>query len=539
MADNILDSIAKKIAYKIGVRDPRKVQERRFNNGVQVALLPGVTRGQQDEMIRQIAKNVVQKDLESKRYDAEFAENHGNDDIDLWKKYNNAKMWAKIGADRLEEKVHYMPEDFQDSWVYHAFDRPIDYGSSNYYSPRTDRVVLSEYEPSSFVHENGHRMDFDWSKDRGLNGDVSFMGRKKLGEVVNRENENRGLYSKLNARLKTRNGSENSREILGDIVRKDDGLIQYIPSEQAMQFESDNASLSGKFKFDELYAGHQDDYRENQKMSALASGMPEDVADVYATSVETLADAAEVMAQEGGAEWLAKTHPDTYAMIMQAAKDDPAIAGLANGKDYRFVIPYRIKEYEFPEYQSHKDDTYFRIPSKYGEGTEATSPEWASNVATKRGAGYFEYKDIDGKWQRQYDEDMRKAAQRMSHRPTFEEAYKYYVNLPDGTRRGFNDYEKVKAYQYLHPEVSSLYRYNDNIEDWEDVGGLILGDPIEHNKTTAKMLELAPNGWMAKDVAEQRRRDADHALFVKEKAKRLMNNRNMVKDAFKIINKVK
>lgn len=272
----------------------------------------------------------------------------------------------KSYAKDLERMVNNMPEELQDSWLISA-SRPktiyLDHDFEHFtkpsvYEPSTNHVRIRDNVQGDLVdavlHEVGHHADYNMSHKRPKDGKkvrMSAAAFNDLGSDIRDEllGEKTDSYMEYITGKEKFDGEDadifDPKQQLIDNV--DEYVYSTVPSESNPDLKqkigariTDWHSLNQRFPFE---IGHGNVYRTRKRHEGLENLagdsyiMPwqdrsrfdadrlEEVdrfVKQYPIAIEGPSNIYEILGYEGGAEWLRKNSPKTYAKMEKLAKED-------------------------------------------------------------------------------------------------------------------------------------------------------------------------------------------------------------------------
>jgi hypothetical protein len=430
-----------------------------------IALIPGLTALEQDALVKDIAEGLVKKVDKSSRSIHDYIEDR------------------KI-ADRVEKYIQRMPEPLRDSWLLSASDvngSPSvipgleKSGVAGFYSPDSRKVVLKESsfrdEPLSAIHEYAHKMNHDlnlehpYYYERGFDLNTAEVPDRMVGIDLGDKILKDMPIMIEGRRLSTVN--PNTVPNLHDAFYKA-GLLKPTPiakigdkdarehtkAVQALTNDIMNlrpGSVSSQQNM--LWpAGHDLDYRDNHAKYArnnaeklLDRGLTrdyttpdglrlgieymekDDIARNAALSAEGAAEIAEVLATEGGEDYIKSKFPTPYEAMMDEYRSDPRRVTPKEN-----LRPWRMYSHESPEnvyklrgeavaYDPNEVRHVLRVPTAYGEyvysddySGSLKNMNGAFDNALRRSRNFVEYRDLDGKWRRYYPDELKSLTHKLT-----------------------------------------------------------------------------------------------------------------------------
>ena len=130
-------------------------------------------------------------------------------------------------------------------------------------------------------------------------------------------------------------------------------------------------------------------------------------------STEGAAEIADVLATEGGRDYIKTKFPRTYETMMDAYRTDPRRV-VPKEK----LIPWQMYSHESPDnvykyrgepipYNKEEVRRYTRVPDPYGGWYYGDDYLDVRKNALRQKKNYVEYRDLDGNWKRYYPEELK------------------------------------------------------------------------------------------------------------------------------------
>ena len=438
-----------------------------------IALIPGLTALEQDALVKDIAEGLVKRNLVSKYEDPERPENLFSavsqrkvaDQIEdyihrLPEPMQDSWILSALG-DR--DPVFYNEEEK----ARHGVSKSV----AGFYDPKVNTVFIDENrflsDPSIIIHENAHKMNHDINREHPYYKDVwegivpDRMVGINLGKTLSKEMPNsfmtpkgamdrQELVDELSRISKSgENGDRDAFTFYGKTLAESG--MKYTPFDSKDYLDSkkrekrwDFAEKRGKviddfFNLDPgMYGrshendlrghvtdGHPREYQKkhlknawNQERALYDAALVDrdfkyDVAPYAALSTESAAELAELLATEGGEEYVKQKHPVTYETMMNEYRNDPR-----KSKPKEELRPWRLYSHESGDnvykvrgepaaYDPNAERRFLRVPTAYGEYVYSDDYFDGRKDAVRRGKDYVEYRDLDGNWRRFYPDEMK------------------------------------------------------------------------------------------------------------------------------------
>lgn len=432
-----------------------------------IALIPGLTALEQDALVKDIAEGLVKRNVEALQFDPYEPES-------IHKAIERRKVADKLerGIQRMPEPLRDSwlmsitegaPPYFYGERM--RTERKLSSGTTGFYDTGKRRAYVDSEkfsrEPFSVIHENAHktnhdinvkhpfyeRIDWNLVPDRmagiGLGKTLSDETPKKL-ETLKGPMERMDFIDEINGILTSgdKNAEEKAKNFYYDAVRRNylvnvpnipnkdyfdfllhsgavlDDIVNLSPDYEGRKTTND---LVGKVTqgHDRKYGDKVETHSNMQKYMLASNGFGgRDFTDFDATryaglSLESVAELAELMATEGGEEYVKKQFPRTYERMMEEYRNDPR----------RSLPKQRLRPWELYSHESHSnvygqrgepvaydknaERRYVRVPDPYGGWHYGDDYSDVNLVAARRGKSYVEYRDLDGKWKRFYPDELK------------------------------------------------------------------------------------------------------------------------------------
>ena len=416
-----------------------------------IALIPGLTALEQDALINDIAGTIVQ-DI-------------NNSSSSVKEHIDDRKL-----ADRLERYIHRMPEPLQDSWLMSVNSKKgkpkllnEKEKESGFYSPE-DRTVyvkksLFQNNPYVAIHEYAHKTNHD------LNVEHPYYVNMAPEEIPDRMvgiNLGHKILEDFPSSIEGRNlDSFNSRTVgnVFDAVSKA-GYLKPIPIEKLGDKNAREHSFNVQKLSNDIFnlrpgsvttqqdmlgtGGHDLNYRDKQYLDnkklaeklldkgktrdfttpdglrlGIEYGEMKDIARNAALSAEGAAETAEVLATEGGKDYVVSRFPGTYETMMEEYRNDPR-----RSLPKEQIRPWQMYSHdskgnvykvrgETVKYNPNAELHYVRVPNAYGGYVYPDDYDKGTYAALKRGRNFIEYRGLDGKWYRVKPEEIKGASAKM------------------------------------------------------------------------------------------------------------------------------
>ena len=545
----------------------------------EAALIYGLTREQQDDLIRdQLKKKVIEP---YKRKALSDVKNLDHDE--RRRNFVESKVRLSRNLDELHAAVRNLPDEMQDSWVLSLLDGDkieltggLDANTAAAYFPGEGKVRLRQDsqvpDPKTVIHEYTHKANHDMNLgrpefqyfDMGVVPDV--FSEKNLGESVQRD-FTEGVLKSLplvhgrhySGILDENASEENFRNAIMENLRKNGGLKYDVEGNLLACDLQDIASLDPNIRISGIDVGHGEEYKDSKrlrmgKMATRDHGLlgfyDYDTRMNAALSTETPSDIAEILADRNNPIDVPKVFKETYGRMMDEYRDDPRKKLISENK-FDFGQKQYASEDRVPVsfvedrgmmvtdiYGVKKPvDGYYRVPSVYGGYNYVKSYVGMSDArrkAIKSGVNHFEYRDIDGKWRKFHPDDMKRIS-RAPEPPVFDQYYNYYVDLGDGRKKGFMNPESLGAYLNVNPEVRSYYRNTVK----QDADGKVVtnehGEPVMEWKPVDDVEKSFRNIKAIGKGSKELKKYADERRL----AERIRKEKAIAKDAMKIIRRIR
>lgn len=420
-----------------------------------IALIPGLTALEQDALVKDIAEGLVKS--------------HGGAD----EKSVEDFIRERNVADRIEEYIQRMPEPLRDSWLMSASDsygipdfyrRQGNSSAGGTYDPMMRRVSFDKKvfmeEPHVVIHEYAHKTNHDLNLEHPYyKGERFFetvpdrMVGINLGKDIQKD-----FPFMFNGTRIDRFNKETVPDVYDAVYRS--GYLKPTPMEVLLSGDRKKYQNSREHtkRVQELtndifnlrpnslpsqvnmldYGGHSHEYRDDHYRFAKRQGenlfekgktrdfiTPDgqrleieysdiaDAAENAALSTEGAAEIADVLATEGGRDYIKTKFPRTYETMMDAYRTDPRRVvpkeTLRPWQMYSHESPYNVYEYRGEPVPYNKDEVrrYTRVPDPYGGWYYGDDFQDVRKNALRQKKNYVEYRDLDGKWKRFYPEELK------------------------------------------------------------------------------------------------------------------------------------
>ena len=435
-----------------------------------VALIPGLTALEQDALVKDVAESLVRDINKSSKVPEHIAD-------------------RKL-ADRIEKYIQRMPEPLRDSWLLSATSETgvpklLNEADSmySYYEPETRNVsikksVFNEH-PNVVVHEYEHKTNHDLNLEHPYYVNIlpsevpdRMVGIDLGGKILS------DFPSTIDGRRLDFVNPRTVKDVHEALMKE--GYLKAIPSKNMKDKDAYEHSLFvGKFSNDILNlrpgsvtsqqdmigkGGHNLDYRddkymENKKIgeNLLNKGMTrdfttpdglrlgieynemKDIAKRAALSTEGAAQIAEILATEGGEDYIKSKFPTPYEVMMEEYRNDPR-----RSLPKEQIRPWQMYSHDSKgnvykvrgepvKYNPNAELHYVRVPNAYGGYVYPDDYDKGTYAALKRGRNFIEYRGLDGKWYRVKPEEIKGASTKMK---TIDELVKSVgKNLPKMIKR--------------------------------------------------------------------------------------------------------
>lgn len=452
-----------------------------------IALIPGLTALEQDALVKDIAEGLVKKNVDALNFDVNEPESlyaaterrRAADKIEEYIQRLPEPLRDSYLISSLEGPQPYFYGELT------KMQRGIENGASGFYDPEKNRVYIDRdrflQNPSLVIHENAHKMNHDlnishpyyekvpWEAvpDRmvgaGLGQKLSKEMPKKYvtpkgtmdkGELVDELSrilesgtngernavgfygstlENTGLTNVKDGLKKPEMSKKQWRDRLEFVSKRNDLLDDFVNLDPGFDGREYQNTLKGS-----VTVGHPRSYKdalrkyaEQMEWALTKAGKAErdfvshsETTPYAALSAEAAAELAELMATEGGEDYVKKNFPIVYDFMMNEYRNDPRRAWSKR------LMPWRLYSHESPEnvyyyrgepvaYNPNEERRYLRVPTAYGDYKYSDDYYNGRHDALKRGRNFVEYRDLDGKWRKFYPKELKSVTHKMTSAPEF------------------------------------------------------------------------------------------------------------------------
>lgn len=440
-----------------------------------IALIPGLTALEQDALVKDIAEGLVKRNVEARQFDpyepeSIYAAIERRKAADKIEEYVQ-RLPEPLRDSYLISSIEGTPPYFYGEAT--RLNRGIQ-GSTGFYDPEKNRVFIDMdhflNSPSVIIHENAHKTNHDLNLSHPYYDKVPWelvpermvgagLGRKLSNEMPSEYKTPKGVMDKgelvdeLSRIIES--GVNGSREAIGfygntlenmGLTNVNDGRrtpemsrkqwrdrLEFVSKRQNLldDFVNLDPNFEGReyqnLLKDEVTLGHPRAYRkglsnyaDKVEFALNEAGKGErdflehfDTVPYAALSAESAAELAELMATEGGEEYVKSKFPKTYEFMMNEYRNDPR-----RSLPKRRLRPWELYSHESPSnvygqrgepvaYDKNAERHYLRVPDPYGGWHYADDYLDSRHQAVKRGKNYIEYRDLDNKWKRFYPSELK------------------------------------------------------------------------------------------------------------------------------------
>lgn len=450
-----------------------------------IALIPGLTALEQDALVKDIAEGLVKRNVEARGFDPENAESlyaavERRKAADKLEEYMQ-RLPEPMRDSYLISSTEGAPPKFYDEQtkLHNALGN-----AKGFYSPDENRVYIDKGkmldDPSVVIHENAHKMNHDLNLSHPYYDNVAWkvvpdrmvgigLGRKLSEEMPKTfitpkgEMDKGELVDELSRIVESgTDGEKKAYDFYRETLERT-GLLNVVEAKKTpemnrkqwhdrLEFVGNKGHLLDDFvNLDPDFDGRE---YSNTLKGSVTEGHPRSYMDAHgkyadqiewalmkggkserdfiehwntvpyaALSAESAAELAELLATEGGEEYVRQKHPVTYETMMNEYRTDPR-----KSKPKEELRPWRLYSHESGDnvykvrgepaaYDPNAERRFLRVPTAYGEYVYSDDYFDGRKDAVRRGRNYIEYRDLDGKWRKFYPEEMKHVTQKVTTAP--------------------------------------------------------------------------------------------------------------------------
>ena len=453
-----------------------------------IALIPGLTALEQDALVKDIAEGLVKRNVEARGFDPENAESlyaavERRKAADKLEEYMQ-RLPEPMRDSYLISSTEGAPPKFYDEQtkLHNALGN-----ATGFYSPDENRVYLDKgkmlNDPSIVIHENAHKMNHDLNLSHPYYNKVAWkvvpdrmvgigLGRKLSEEMpktfitTKGEMDKGKLVDELSRIIESgTDGEKKAYDFYRETLERT-GLLNVVEAKKTpemnrkqwhdrLEFVGNKGHLLDDFvNLDPDFDGRE---YSNTLKGPVTEGHPRSYMDAHrkyadqiewaltkggkserdfiehwntvpyaALSAESAAELAELMATEGGVEYV-KTHfPKLYADMMNEYRNDPR-----KSMPKEKLRPWRLYSHDSEDnlykqrgsepvaYNPNEERRYLRVPTAYGDYIYSDDFYKGRRDAAKRRRNFIEYRDLDGKWKRFYPKELENQSLKMTTAPEY------------------------------------------------------------------------------------------------------------------------
>lgn len=454
-----------------------------------IALIPGLTALEQDALVKDIAEGLVKRNVEALGFDPENAESiyaatERRKAADKLEEYMQ-RLPEPMRDSYLISSIEGAPPYFYGDTM--KMKRGIQKGTSGFYDQSKNRVYLDMDRfldnTSTAIHENAHKMNHDLNLSHPYYDKVAWevvpdrmvgigLGRKLSEEMPKTfitpkgEMDKGELVDELSRIVESgTDGEKKAYDFYRETLERT-GLLNVVEAKKTpemnrkqwhdrLEFVGNKGHLLDDFvNLDPAFEGRE---YSNTLKGSVTEGHPRSYMDAHrkyadqiewaltkggkaerdfvehwntvpyaALSAESAAELAELMATEGGEEYVKTRFPKLYEDLMDEYRSDPR-----KSMPKEKLLPWRLYSHDSPEnvykqrsaepaaYDPNEERHYIRVPNPYGEWLYSDDYYRGRSNALKQEKNYVEYRDLDGKWRRFYPDELKGVAVRNTIVPEY------------------------------------------------------------------------------------------------------------------------